>query len=46
MNSVKQKLNVKSLGDKYQAMRDLEKSPQTKVLVKNMMYHAVMSSST
>ena len=38
MSSVKQKLNVKSLGEKCQALRDLEKGPQTKKSLKNMMY--------
>ena len=46
MSSVKRKLNVKSLGEKSQALRDLEKGPQTKTSVKNMMYPAVKPSST
>ena len=37
VSSVKQKLNVKSLGEKCQALRDLKKGPQTKKSVKNMM---------
>ena len=45
MPSVKRKHNVKSLGKKYQALRDLEKGPQTKTLVKNMMYPIVKPSS-
>ena len=36
MSSVKRKLNVKSLGEKFQALGDLEKGPQTKTSVKNM----------
>ena len=46
MTSVKPKLNVKSLGEKCQALRDLEKDPQTKTLVKNMMYLVEKPSST
>ena len=45
MSSVKQKLNVKSLGEKCQALRDLEKGPQTKKSLKNMMYPVVKPSS-
>ena len=30
MSSVKRKLNVKSLGEKCQGLRDLEKGPQRK----------------
>ena len=45
MTSVKQKLNVKSLGEKCQALRDLGKFSQTKTLVRNMMYPAVKPSS-
>ena len=45
MSSVKRKLNVKSLGEKCQALRDLEKGPQTKRSVKNMMYPFVKPSS-
>ena len=44
MTSVKQKLNVKSLDEKCQALRDLEKSPQIKTLVKNMIYFVVKLS--
>ena len=39
------KRNVKSLGEKCQASRDLEKGHQTKTLVKNMMYPVVKPSS-
>ena len=45
MTSVKQKLNVKSLGEKCQALRDLGKFSQTKTLVRNMMYPVVKPSS-
>ena len=45
MSPVKWKLNVKSLGETCQALRDLEKSPQTKMLVKNMMHPVVKPSS-
>ena len=45
MSSVKRKLNVKSLGEKCQALRDLEKGPQTKKSLKNMMYPVVKPSS-
>ena len=45
MSSVKRKHNIKSLGEKYQALRDLEKGPQTKTSVKNMMYSVVEPSS-
>ena len=45
MSSVKRKLNVKSLGEKCQALRDPEKGPQTKTSVKNMMYPVVKTSS-
>ena len=45
MFSVKQKLNVKSLGKKCQGLRDLEKGPQTKTSVKNMIYPVVKTSS-
>ena len=45
MSSVKQKFNVKRTGKKCQALRDLEKGPQTKTLVKNMMYPVVKPSS-
>ena len=38
LSLVKRKLNLKSLGEKYQALRDPGKGPQTKTLVKNMMY--------
>ena len=37
MSSVKRKLNVKSLGEKCQALRDLKKGPQTKTSLINMM---------
>ena len=40
MSSVKRKLNVKSLGKKCQALRDLEKGLQTKTSVK--MYPVVI----
>ena len=46
MSSVKRKLNVKSLGKKFQALGDLEKGPQTKTSVKNMIYVVVKPSST
>ena len=46
MSSVlKRKLNVKSLGEKCEALRDLEKGSQTKTSVKNMMYSVVKPSS-
>ena len=45
MSSIKRKLNVNSLGEKYKALRDLEKSTQTKTSVKNMMYPFVKPSS-
>ena len=45
MPSFKRKLNVKSLGENYQALRDLEKDPQTETSVKNMMHPAVKPSS-
>ena len=45
MSSVKRKLNVKSLGEKCQALGDLEKGPQTKTSVKNMIYLVVKPSS-
>ena len=41
MSLVKQKLNVKRIGEKCKALRDLEKGPQTKTSVKNMMYPVV-----
>ena len=44
MSSVMQKLNVKSLGEKCRVLRDLEKGPQTKTSVKNMMYPIVKPS--
>ena len=44
MSSVKRELNVKSLDEKCQALRDLEKDPQTKTSVKNMMYPVKPSS--
>ena len=45
MSLVKRKPNVKSLGEKCQALRDLEKGPQTKTAVKNMMYPVLKPSS-
>ena len=45
MSSVKQKLKVKGIGEKCQALRDPEKGLQTKTSVKNMMYPVVMPSS-
>ena len=39
------KTQCKSLGENYQALRDLEKDPQTKTSVKNMMHPAVKPSS-
>ena len=45
MSSVKRKINVKCLGEKCQALRYLEKGPQTKTSVKNMMYPVVKPSS-
>ena len=45
MSSVKRKLNVKGLDEKCQALRHLEKGPQTKTSVKNMMYPVVKPSS-
>ena len=45
MSSVIRKLDVKSLGEKCQALRDLEKGPQTKTWVKNMMHPFVKPSS-
>ena len=44
MFSVKRIL-VKSLGEKCQALRDLEKGPQTKKMMKNMIDPAVKPSS-
>ena len=44
MSSVNRKLNVNSLGEKCQALRDLEKGPQMKT-VKNMMNPIVKPSS-
>ena len=41
MSSVKQKLNWKSLGEKFQALKDLRKGPETKTSVKNMVYPVV-----
>ena len=38
-------LSLKSLGEKCQALRDLEKCLQTKTLVKNMMYPVVKPCS-
>ena len=38
MSSVKRKLDVKSLGEKCQALGDLEKGPKTKTSVRNMMH--------
>ena len=46
MSSVKRKLNIKCLGEKCQGLRDLEKGPQRKTSVKNMMYHVVKPSFT
>ena len=43
--SVKGNLNVISLGEKCQALKDLEKGPQTKTSVKNMMYPVIKPSS-
>ena len=45
MSSVKRKLNVKSLGEKCQALRDLERGPLINKSVKNMIYLFVKPSS-
>ena len=45
MSSAKRKLNVKSLGEKCQALRDLEKGSLINKSVKNMMYLFVKPSS-
>ena len=45
MSLIKQKPNIKLLGEKCQILRYLEKDPQTEVSVKNMMYPTVKSSS-
>ena len=46
MASLKWKLNVKSLGEKCQAFRNIGKGPETKTLMKMMMYPLVKPSST
>ena len=45
MSSVNRKLNIKILGEKFQALKGLEKGPQTKTTVKNMMHPVVKPSS-
>ena len=46
MFSVKRKPNVKSFGKKRQVLRGLEKGPQTKMSLKNIMSPVVKLSST
>ena len=49
MSTVKRKINVKSLGEKCQLLRDLEIGPQTRtsknITWKNMTYSVVKPSS-
>ena len=45
MSSVRLKLNVKSLSEKCQALRNVKKGPQTKTSVKNTMYPVMKPSS-
>ena len=45
MSRSKRKLNIKSVEEKCQPLRDREEGPQAKTLVKNMIYPVVKPSS-